>query len=240
MNNKKLNCIYDTRLEMILSYKQVFVFDWDGTILDSMKIKSGNFESAFCSTFLHGCEKEFADRVSEYYLKLSGYPRKLIFFQIMAMMGIKEESESFRRFNDTFEMLNKTSLVHARLFPDALALLDELIARGRLIFISSSVPPQELSDLVEATLPEKVMAGITAILGSSEGHNKGQQHLKTIMQQTALPQFRLLVLGDDLADHQLSAEAGVDCILVDRSGKLNQQGIRKVVSLIQIKEGLSK
>jgi phosphoglycolate phosphatase-like HAD superfamily hydrolase len=240
MNNKNLNYLNAIRLKKILGNKQVFIFDWDGTILDSMKIKSGNFGSAFCSTFFRGCEKEYADIVSGYYLQLSGYPRKFIFVQIMAMMGIKEELESFRHFNDTFEMLNKASLAHADLFPDAVALLDELIGRGCLIFISSSVPPRELADLVTATLPAPAREGIAAVLGSSEGHTKGKQHLNTIMQQTGLPQFRLLVLGDDYADHELSAEAGTECIIVDRSGSLNRQGIKKVGDLIQIKDGLPK
>ena len=228
------------RIEELLQNKDVFVFDWDGTILDSMEMKSGNFGQAFCSTFLGRQEQELADRVSGHYLELSGHPRKRIFLQIMAMLGREAGPDSFERFNDVFERLNKASLIHARIFPDALVLLEELIKRGRRIFISSSVPPQELADLVEATLPAPARAGITAILGSADGHTKGQGHLRTIMQQTGATQDKLLVFGDDPADHELSSEAGVDCILVNRSGISNRQGISMVGSLIQIKDGLPK
>lgn len=227
-------------IENFLQNKEVFVFDWDGTILDSMEMKSGNFGQAFCSTFPSGQEQELADRVVGHYLRLSGHPRKRIFLQIIAILGKEAGPDLFERFNDAFEKLNKASLIHARIFPDAIALLEELIKRGLRIFISSSVPPQELAGLVEATLPAPVRAGITAILGSRDGHTKGQGHLWTIMQQTGVPQNKLLVFGDDPADHELSTEAGVDCILVDRSGILSRQGIRMVSSLIEIKVRLSK
>lgn len=227
-------------LEALLKDKEVFVFDWDGTILDSMELKSVNFGQAFCSIQAGFQEQGLADSVAGHYLRLSGHPRKRIFLQIMAILGKEAEPDSFERFNDAFERLNKASLIHARIFPDALALLEELIKRGRRIFISSSVPPQELADLVDATLPAPARAGITAILGSRDGHTKGQGHLRTIMQETGAPQDKLLVFGDDPADHELTSEAGVDCILVDRSGILNPQGIRIVGSLIEIKDGLPK
>lgn len=229
-----------SEFEELLQGKEVFVFDWDGTILDSMAMKSGNFGKALCSTVLGRQEQELVDRVSRYYLELSGHPRKRIFLQILTMLGRGVERGSFERFNDAFERLNKANLIHARIFPDAHALLNELIRRGCIIFISSSVPPQELADLVKVTLPAPVRAGITAILGSSDGHAKGQEHLRTIMQEIGVPHDKLLVFGDDPADYELSIEAGVDCILVDRSGALSLQGIMTVGSLIQIKDGLPK
>lgn len=227
-------------IETIIREKEVFVFDWDGTILDSMATKSGNFREAFCSRFPDGQTQHLAGQVTGHYLRLSGHPRKHIFLQIMAILARKVEPDSFLRFNDAFEKLNKASLIHARIFPDALALLEELIRRGHRIFISSSVPPQELSDLVEATLPAPIRAGITSILGSSDGHTKGQGHLRTIMHHTGVSKDKLLVFGDDPADHQLSAEAGVDCILVDRAGISNGQAIMTVGSLVQIRDKLPK
>lgn len=238
---KDANCDYSEargELDALLKDKEVFVFDWDGTILDSMELKSANFGQAFCSTQAGFLEQGLSDCLAGHYLRLSGHPRKRIFLQVMAILRKEAEPDSFERFNDAFEKLNKASLIHARIFPDALALLEELIKRGRRVFISSSVPPQELADLVEATLQPSARAGITAILGSSDGHTKGQGHLRTIMQLTGAPRDKLLVFGDDPADYELSSEAGVDCILVDRSGISNRQGIRMVGSLIQIKDGL--
>ncbi len=227
-------------IENVVRDKKVFVFDWDGTILDSMALKSGNFGEAFCSTFPDEQALHLAGQVTGHYLMLSGHPRKHIFLQIMAILGRKAEPDSFLRFNNAFEKLNKASLIHARIFPDAHVLLEELIRRGSCIFISSSVPPQELSDLVEATLPAPIRAGITSILGSSDGHTKGRGHLRTIMHQTGTSKDKLLVFGDDPADHQLSAEAGVDCILVNRTGISNGQAVMTVGSLIQIKDKLPK
>jgi len=225
-------------LKEFLREKDVFIFDWDGTILDSMEQKSRNFGQAFCLIQAGMQEHGLANRVAEYYLQFSGYPRKHIFHQIMAILGMDAQADAFLRFNEVFEKLNKGSLIHARIFPDALDLLEELIRRDYRIFISSSVPPQELTGLVEAILPMSLKAGITSILGNSDGHTKGKGHLQTIMEDASVLQDKLLVFGDDIADHELSTEAGVDCILVDRSGISRGQGIKMVSSLIQIKNGL--
>ena len=85
-------------LEELLRYKEVFVFDWDGTILDSMEIKSVNFGQAFSC----GKGQELADQATHHYLQLSGYPRKQIFFQIMALLKEKAQQDSFQHFNDVF------------------------------------------------------------------------------------------------------------------------------------------
>jgi phosphoglycolate phosphatase-like HAD superfamily hydrolase len=230
--------MFNIELKKLLREKSVFVFDWDGTLLDSMGLKARNFGEAFCSIQPEILGHVSARDVSEHYLRLSGYPRKHIFFQIMAKLGGQTGQYSFREFNNVFEKLNRCSLIHARIFPDARALMDELIRRGNKIFISSSVPPQELLELVAATLPASVLAGIASILGSVDGHAKGKGHLRTIIQETGTKCNNLIVFGDDPADHELSTEAGVDCILVDRSGILNGRGIRLVESLIQIKNGL--
>lgn len=240
MKNFNLGRFNHKQLKHLLQCKEVFVFDWDGTILNSMEIKSRNFSQAFCSTLLCRQEQELRDKVASHYLRLSGHHRKRIFLQIITDMGNETKPGSYEHFNDAFEELNRASLIHARIFPDALNLLEALIKRGNRIFISSSVPPQELADLVEATLPESFRTGIAEILGSSDDHTKGLGHIETVMHKTGATQDKLLVLGDDPADHELSGEAGVDCILVDRLGKPSLAGIRAVRSLIEVMDGLPK
>ncbi|MEY3791232.1 MAG: hypothetical protein RLZ09_2068 [Pseudomonadota bacterium] len=220
--------------------KRVFVFDWDGTVLDSMHVKSGNFGRAFCAALHCSQDDLLAKEVVKQYLALSGRPRKQIFLQIINNLGLNAPHNSFKCFSDNFQRMNKASLIHARIFPDALELLEALMNRGREVCISSSVPPGELSDLVEHTLPKHIRCGVTSVLGSSDGFTKGMGHIQAIVEKTHAPLEGLLMLGDDIADYELSLEAGVDCVLLNRSGTSGQYGPRVVSNLIQIKEALTE
>jgi phosphoglycolate phosphatase-like HAD superfamily hydrolase len=215
--------------------KRVFVFDWDGTILDSMRMKALNFDQAFSSVIADGTASK---RVAGHYLRLSGRPRKHIFFEILKLLEHETGKESFERFNAAFEALNKETLIHADAFADAVALLRELIRLNRRIFISSSVPQKELTALVEAILPAPIRERISSILGSEDGFSKGDGHLRWIMNETGATRDQLLVIGDDPADHELSQEAGVDCILVDRTGTMKENGNYVVSDLNLIRESL--
>lgn len=221
-----------------LHEKKVFVFDWDGTILDSMSMKSRNFEQAFRSVITVGSKSKLIDDVAGHYLRLSGRPRKYIFVQILNLLNLDEEQASFERFNLEFEALNKRDLIHAEVFEDAFELLKELAGHNRKIFISSSVPQRELVDLVDAILPDYIRHGISSVLGSEDGFAKGIGHLQWIMKETGASCDQLLVIGDDIADHELSLEAGVDCILVDRTGTMTGNRNNAVSDLFLIKESL--
>jgi phosphoglycolate phosphatase-like HAD superfamily hydrolase len=227
-------------IKEIVKNKKVFIFDWDGTIFDSMKIKSQNFISAFCMIF-PGEEKGDLPRVVEdAYQRLSGYPRNYIFIEIMEGLGKKQDAHLFDKFNSAFERLNMSTLVHAKIFPDAQEFLEMLVDRNYKIYISSSVPPDELSRLVEGTLPEQIKRGITSVFGSKDGFSIGKEHIQEIVSKTGAKQDDLLVLGDDIADHELSIGAGVDCILVNRRCLLKQPAITSVSSLNQVKDALIK
>lgn len=219
-----------------LASKRVFVFDWDGTLLDSMPIKSQNFVKAFGMAISEEDIPDLADKVAELYLKLSGRPRKDIFLEILRIFHLEEKNGAYGFFNNAFEAINRRTLIRASIFTDALALLNELIGSNRQIFISSSVPQHELSDLVNAILPRAILPRIGAVLGSEEGFSKGENHLRWIMQKTNTTTHELLVIGDDVADYDLSAVAGVDCVLVNRRGVRFEERIDVVSDLCQIRD----
>lgn len=218
-----------------LKKKKVFVFDWDGTILDTIEKKAENFAEAFCQT-LPNCDKvDLRKKVKDSFHQLSGHPRKQIFYEMIAICGNQENTNFYSNFNDMFQCLNKNLSLSAQIFPDALDLLEELIKEKYIIFISSSVPQQELSYLVKAILPMPIYTYISGVFGSEDCHTKGRAHLNTIMQMSGVSTDDMIVFGDDLADHELSTEAGVDCILVDRFGLKDFKDIGKVMNLNVIK-----
>ena len=227
-----------SKLSETLHEKSVFIFDWDGTIFDSMKIKTQNFKDAVCAVF--PAQKNMQNAVVKTYQKFSGHPREYIFKKILEILGKDHNPESYIKFNNIFGGLNQISLVRAKPFPDAIELIEKLIEARHQIYISSSVPPDELSMLVSRVLPGDIRKGISAILGSAGDFVKGAAHIQSILEKTGLEPSAMLVIGDDMADYELTVAVGVDCILVDRSGRLSRRGVSVVSDLKQIREGLVK
>ncbi len=227
-------------LHLKLHQKNVYVFDWDGTVLDSMSMKARNFVQAFKSVFPESVQSGSADEVAEHYLRLSGHPRKYIFFRILDLLGLGNDEARFQSFNENFEALNKQNLIYAKLFPDATDLLISLAQWGHKIFISSSVPPKELADLVDKILPVSIRPHVSSVLGSSDGFSKGSEHLEWILSETNTTREQILVIGDDIADAELSSGAGIDCVLVDRKRTLSGGRFNTVSDLYQLRDGIKK
>ena len=230
----------NVQLADILSCKSVFVFDWDGTIFDSMRVKSDNFIKSFLWAVSISSCAEAEKELENHYRRLSGRPRKEIFYEILSILGIDSAPNLYEGFNLMFGKLNMASLIHAPVFPDALGLMNELIQRNRKIYISSSVPPNELQEIVKATLSISSRRHISKVLGSKDGFSKGAAHIGFIKQECKVTNQQIVVFGDDRADYELSTDAGVDCILVDRSGSRSQQACPIIVnSLSKIKDSLA-
>jgi len=228
----------NTQIAERVQHKVVFVFDWDGTILNSMPSKSDNFVKAFIEVIPDCIGLMSVKDLKSQFLRLSGHPRAYIFSQLMHTIGLDSRVELFARFNLKFEELNMNCLRSAPLFPDALSLLDELTLRKVPIYISSSVPPRELQQVVNETMPFIYRKHISAVLGSHESFSKGFGHINYICKESKVMPEEILVVGDDIADYKLSCDAGVDCIVVDRLGTLNRFEFLKVSTLLQIQENL--
>jgi phosphoglycolate phosphatase-like HAD superfamily hydrolase len=195
--------------------KKIYMFDWDGTIFDSMSLKKINFEHAFLNTFPENLILK-SQSIKLLYENLSGFPRKKIFDEISAELLISPSPEDFILFNKSFEALNKGSLSKAKIFEDALLLLHSLAEKGYLLVISSSVPKQELVDIVNGALPSKIRERISSVLGSEDGFTKGVEHVEWVRDKYHASLDDIIMIGDDLADYSLALLAKVDSLIVTR------------------------
>jgi len=209
----------DKSLRDIVGRKDLFVFDWDGTIADTMQIKGRNFAQSLVETSSYFARTDCGS-IQEEYFSLSGKPRREIFAAIMRQRGKVVIDTEFNRFSKKFTQLNSIDLKQAKVFQDAEELLRELIARKIELFISSSAPEEELRPLVRNILKPEIYQGIRGILGSDGGFSKGGPHLQFILTETKKTRQEVLVIGDDIADHELSQAAMFDNILIRRSGAL--------------------
>lgn len=201
--------------------KKIYVFDWDGTIFNSMDLKRINFKEAFLKIF----PKDLALKdhlINQLYENLSGYPRKKIFDEISNELSLHASPWDFELFNQSFGVLNKLTLPNARIYDDALLLLEYLGKSGHLLVISSSVPQQELVEIVDKILPPDLRARISEVLGSGEGFAKGPEHVNWVKDRYGVKLDEIIMIGDDVADYNLANLAKVDALIISRDGCHNR------------------
>lgn len=206
---------------MDIRSKSVFVFDWDGTLFDSMEGKTSSFSSVVSTCFAEYGKSLQPDLVAAIYRDHSGKPRSEIFIEAAKVAGLQLEQANLDEMSERLFVYNRTILGKANLFPDARRLLDTLADLSVEIFISSSVPQAELDHFVSLILPDSLRSRFSGVLGSSNGCSKGREHLAVIEAHAPTPRKDIVVIGDDEADYTLSKTAGVDCVLVDREDRFD-------------------
>lgn len=201
--------------------KLVFVFDWDGTLFDSMRGKTQSFSAVLSSFFAEYGKSIQPDVVAAIYRKHSGKPRAEIFIEAAKVAGLQLGQSDVDEMSERLFVHNRTILAKANLFPDARRFLYALADRRVQLFISSSVPQAELDHFVGEVLPDSLRVRFSGVLGSSSGCRKGMEHVAVIRARTDTSLGDIVVIGDDEADYTLSKAAGVSCVLVDRESRFD-------------------
>jgi len=222
-------------MDLNLKNKKIFIFDWDGTIFDSMDIKVKNFIETLTKLTGSGINDHvFRSRVKFLYEKYSGLPRKTLFENILREANIKGNIIKYSKFNRDFSRLNKTNLLKAEVFKDAKSFLNLLVKNKRDIFISSSMPQEELIFFTSRKLSEDLRQNIKGILGTENNFSKGNRHFEFIENNTGYKRDKFLFIGDDLYDYKLSRNSEVDFILINR--KLKKCSISNIFEINSFNE----
>jgi len=186
------------------------LFDWDGTLVNSLDIKIRNAGSLF-----HQRLDLSAERVEKAYRAHSGIPRRQLFDAILADLGQPPLFDaSFASLSQAFSDKNREALrdrSRPGLLPQAtLIALEILLQTGCLLYVSSSADTDEIRDIAENLgLADYFRRSGGDILGSSPGFNKGSQHVEHICASHKLSVDELVFVGDDPADVRLGQAASV-------------------------------
>jgi len=186
------------------------LFDWDGTLVNSLDIKIRNAGILFHQRF-----DLSSDGVEKAYRMHSGIPRRQLFDAILADMGQPPLFDaSFASLSKAFSEKNREALrdrSQADLLPSTTLLaLEILLQTGCLLFISSSADTDEIRDISKSLgLADYFISSGGEIYGSRPGFNKGIQHVEHICTSYELPVEELVFVGDDPADVRLGHAAGV-------------------------------
>jgi phosphoglycolate phosphatase-like HAD superfamily hydrolase len=206
-------------MQNYINKKKVIVFDWDGTLFDSMAGKVKSFSAVVSMYFTEMGKPISSDFSADIYLRNSGKPRAEIFREVAKEANFHLEQYGIDEMSSRLFLLNRTVLAEESLFPDALRLLNALANSDLVLYISSSVPQAELDYFVSNALPKNLRLRFSGVFGSGESLTKGPVHIARITMDSGHSLDKILVIGDDEADFTLSEQAGVDCILVDRDSR---------------------
>lgn len=184
----------------------VVLFDWDGTLVNSLDIKVRNAGLLFRDTY--GVDKQ---QVEVSYRQHSGIPRRRLFEAICRDLGLLgPDDDAYHWLSNRFSEMNMAALTDARtpgLLPEeTLAALRELEDRGYPLYISSAADPQEIHHIVKAL---GLDAHFKEVMGSSPGFSKGTQHVEYVCQVHRVSAESVAFIGDDLSDVQIGRAAGV-------------------------------
>ena len=189
-----------------MSFKWIVLFDWDGTLIDSLPAKVRNAGRLF--------QQEFGvspDDVAVAYRRVSGIPRKQLFASICADNSLQPlDDELYQRLSQRFTEMNLASLTDPGakgiVVQETIDTLSALKASGYPLYVSSSADPQEIRKGARAL---GLDGFFTEIMGSLPGFGKGTQHVAQVLQAQAARPDQLIFVGDEPADIFLGRAAGV-------------------------------
>ena len=202
--------------------KRLLIFDFDGTLVDSMGIyarKAGELISEH-----YGLSKEEARKL---YLKTSGLP---FAEQLEILFPGDKRNEKVSRI---FEEWKEEVLHHLKPFPEVEPLLRELKEKGYLIAVSSNNLQRYVQESVEGW---KVRPHF--VLGWDGGEfKKGEPHVRFLEKATSLPRESFLMVGDSPNDLKLARSSRIDFIALLRS--FPEESFRSVDPSVKVIKSLT-
>ncbi len=192
------------------------IFDWDGTLFDSIPTKRSNFIKVV-TDFL-GLQNSESGRLalSRTFDEFSGLKRRVVLEHMCAKFEHVLSEDEYQSINSELFTSNKMTLKNCKLFPDALRLLQRLSNLESNVWISSSVPQTELDYFVSLYVPRHLSGVFSGALGSDDRFYKGEPHFAKIELQSKIHRGNFLFIGDDLSDIALGQLSHVPSLLISR------------------------
>jgi len=184
----------------------VIIFDWDGTIINSLDLKIANASNLFHETFgIAPTEVAYA------YRQHSGIPRHELFDAICDDNGLPPvTSAQFQNLSNRFTELNLAVLSdpqNKKIVPKGtIQALQMLVEQNIPRYISSSATTQEI---LQVAMSHDLKAYFNEILGSSPGFSKGKEHIRYVQAKQKVALGQIVFVGDEPNDIQLGKSAGV-------------------------------
>lgn len=177
--------------------KKIIVFDFDGTLVDSM----GHL-AAIASEVMSAHFEVSPQEAKKLYQQTSGLP----FFQQLGVLYPDQQETNTLAAAD-FERKKRENYFKETSFPDTMETILYLKEKGYTVIISSN-SAQELVDRFVAQL--NIPCDLA--LGYKENFSKGLKHFLYIMERWGGSPTEMVFVGDSIKDGEWAFESGIDFI----------------------------
>ncbi len=187
------------------------VFDWDGTIVDTMALKRMNIALLFQDVYGVAYEKTLKS-LDEH----SGIPRKDL-FQSIAREHIERSltDSEFQHLSSAFTAKNLDSFKEHNIFDSSKAQALKRLKGNYLLFVSSAAPSDEILFLSDHL---NIRGFFAELLGSFSGFSKGQEHFNYISSHYGFKLEEILFVGQGRAGNAGFENMGIKLARLQGTG----------------------
>lgn len=189
------------------------VFDFDGTLIDSREIKTGNYAAAFERVFSSSPQER--PLVVASCVRTSGANRFVQLRDTLEALGRAATPAQEQEWSRLYSSLNAESVGRIREFPSVRPLLSELRGLGYLVCAASGILEEEFRR-------ELARRGLVGLFDEIRGGDK----LGTLRDLAARGLADILFVGDTPYDRRTAEEAAVAFFMVQDDRDLQALGAR--------------
>ena len=191
-----------TKLAQRLESKQLLVFDFDGVLADSVKVKTEAFAQLY-----EPYGPDIVSRVVSHHRDHGGMSRFEKFrIYHREFVGEPLDEHGVAALADAFSNLVKQAVIAAPEIPGAREALQNFCDAGKLCALNTGTPEQEIIDIVEQ---RSLAEYFVKVLGAPAGK---KENLEKIIRDCAVPAERTAFFGDARSDLDAANALGVDFI----------------------------
>ena len=184
------------------SNKKLFIFDFDGVLVDSIKIKT----DAFAELYSHLPKREISE-IKAYHIKNGGMSRyeKIKFFE-KKINGTDISELELKKISNLFSNITVNKVISAPEITGAIDFIDLCLSKGKICAVNSATPEFEIRRIVESRGWVKKFC---IVLGSP---NSKEENIDTILNLTNIAKKESIFFGDADSDLKAAKQKDIDFV----------------------------